>query len=100
MIRKRDKMMIEKVVKLNEEEECWIEMFVESLVGRLTLIEEKGKERRKGLTGHPQNNTNHGSGHHGSRVSAGESVISAAYQPPPGILSDVPTGFAFQTITS
>jgi len=48
LIRKRDKMMIEKVVKLNEEEECWIEMFVESLVGRLTLIEEKGKEERKG----------------------------------------------------
>ena len=41
-------MMIEKVVKLNEEEECWIEMFVQSLVGRLTLIEEKGKEKQKG----------------------------------------------------
>ena len=47
MIRKRDKMMTKKVVKLNEEEECWIEMFVQSLVGRLTLIEEKGYEKRK-----------------------------------------------------
>ena len=41
-------MMTKKVVKLNEEEECWIEMFVESLVGRLTLMEEEGKEERKG----------------------------------------------------
>ena len=37
--------MIEKVVKLNEEEECWIEMFVESLVGKLTLMEEEGEEK-------------------------------------------------------
>ena len=38
--------MAKKVVKFNDEEECWIVMFVQSLVGKLTLIEEEAEMRQ------------------------------------------------------
>ncbi len=38
--------MINKMTKLAEDKERWIEMFIQSLVERLILIEEEERERK------------------------------------------------------